>query len=154
MGRYLKTDIGKGIGTSPQITLENQEYENKVNEIEENEENKQINDKQIVNNELEISAKGKKLSSSTTNEKLKNVIRELYRPGATIGDGGTADAIRCEISTGELVGGKSHIQKGIERLKNLDNILKKIELSETDKKIAKDLYKDLKDALGGRKNEK
>lgn len=34
MGRYYKTGIGKGIGSSPQTTLENQEYENKVNELE------------------------------------------------------------------------------------------------------------------------
>lgn len=36
MGRYYKTGIGKGIGYSPQTTLENQEYENKVNELESN----------------------------------------------------------------------------------------------------------------------
>lgn len=36
MGRYYNSGIGKGIGTSPQTTLQNQEYENKVKEIEEN----------------------------------------------------------------------------------------------------------------------
>lgn len=36
MGRYYKSGIGKGIGTSPQTTLENQEYENKVHELEKN----------------------------------------------------------------------------------------------------------------------
>ena len=35
MGRYKNSGIGKGIGTSPQTTLENQEYENKVYELEE-----------------------------------------------------------------------------------------------------------------------
>ena len=35
MGRYYNSGIGKGIGTSPQTTLQNQVYENKVKEIEE-----------------------------------------------------------------------------------------------------------------------
>lgn len=40
MGRYNNSGIGKGIGTSPQLTFENQEYENKVNEIENNQREK------------------------------------------------------------------------------------------------------------------
>lgn len=50
--------------------------------------------------------------------------------------------------TKELVGGKSHIQKGKERIKNLENILKKQQLNSSDKNIIKDLISDLKDALG------
>ena len=149
MGRYYNSGIGKGIGTSPQTTLQNQVYENKVKEIEE-----KVKTNTIVKPKAEMSEKGKQLLNSATNEKLKNVIKELYRPGASIGDGGTADAIRHEIETGELVGGKSHIQKGIERLKNLENILNRVELNENDKKIAQELYEDLKDALGGKKNDK
>ena len=34
MGRYKNSGIGKGIGTSPQTTLENQEYENKIHGLE------------------------------------------------------------------------------------------------------------------------
>ena len=45
MGRYYNSGIGKGIGTSPQTTLQNQLYENKVKELEEinkkNEEDKE-----------------------------------------------------------------------------------------------------------------
>lgn len=148
MGRYYKSGIGKGIGTSPQTALENQEYENKVNEIEEN-----VKTNIICKQKGEMSAKGKQLLNSAINEKLKNVIKELYRPGAMIGDGGTADAIRYEIDSREPVGGKSHIKKGIERLKNLENILNKIELNENDRKIAQELYDDLKNALGGKKND-
>lgn len=44
MGRYYTSKIGKGIGTEPQTSLENQEYENKVREIEENKQDKQIED--------------------------------------------------------------------------------------------------------------
>lgn len=162
MGRYKNSGIGKGIGTSPQTTLENLEYESKVHELEEkylilNNEfknkkyDKDLNENVIIN---EISPKGKELLKKCSNEKLKNTIKELYRPGASIGDGGTADAIRYEFVTGELVGGKSHAQKGRERLKNLENILKRKDLNKEDKKIAKELYDDLAVALGDKKYDK
>lgn len=48
MGRYRNSGIGKGIGTSPQLSLENQEYENKVHELEEKLQNEEkSNDKTI-----------------------------------------------------------------------------------------------------------
>lgn len=48
MGRYKNTGIGKGIGTSPQLSLENQEYENKVHDLEEKLQNEEkSNDKTI-----------------------------------------------------------------------------------------------------------
>ena len=52
------------------------------------------------------------------------------------------------------MGGKSHIQKGIERLRNLENILKKQLLDSVDKKIIKELIEDLKDALEGKLNDR
>jgi len=149
MGRYRNSGIGKGIGTSPQTTLENQEYENKVKEIEEKLETKNENTQSN-----EISPIGRELLEKCSNEKLKNTIKELYRPGASIGDGSTADAIRYEVSTGKLIGGKSHVQKGLERLKNLENILKRKDLNDEDKKIAKKLYDDLADALGDKNYDK
>ena len=100
--------------------------------------------------EKSMSKKGLRLLKKASHDKVKNVIKELYRPGATIGDGGTAAAIRHELKTGNLVGGKSHILKGTERLKNLENILKRNDLSKKDRKIANRLYKDLKKALGGK----
>ena len=87
------------------------------------------------------------LLESVSNQKLKNCINEMYRKGATVGDGGLADAIRYEITTGELVGGKSHIQKGLERVKNLENIIKNQNLNNDDLKIATKLLNDLKSAL-------
>ena len=87
------------------------------------------------------------LMNSVSNTKLKNCINEMYRPGATIGDGGLADAIRHELTTGELVGGKSHITKGLERVRNLENIIAKQDLDSNDLKIATDLLNDLKAAL-------
>lgn len=93
---------------------------------------------------------GQKLVDKATSIKLKNTIKELYHPGSKIGDGSTAAAIKHELKTGNLVGGKSHIIKGKERVKNLENILKNKELNKKDKKIAKKLYEELKSALGGK----
>ena len=91
---------------------------------------------------------GEKLLESVTNPKLANTVKELYRNNATIGNGGTADAIRHELSTGELVGGVSHIQKGIERIANIENIIRTQNLNPVDLRIAESLLNDLKDALG------
>lgn len=96
------------------------------------------------------SDKGTKLLNKATNQKLKNTIKEMYRPGAKIGDGGLSDAIRHEIKTGNLVGGKSHIQKGKERIRNLENIIRMQELNPSDSKMAKELVEDLKKAMEGK----
>ncbi len=76
------------------------------------------------------------LLDSTSNQKLKNAIDQIYRPGATTGDGGLADAVRHQLSTGELVGGKDHLIKAAERIKNLENIIKKEALSSSDLQLA------------------
>jgi hypothetical protein len=82
-----------------------------------------------------------------TNE-AKQIINELYRSGAKIGDGGTADAIRHERRTGENVGGKGHIIKGIERLRQIEKILERNQ-QHPDKAILEYLKQDLSDALEG-----
>ena len=96
------------------------------------------------------SSKGTKLLNKVSNPKLRNTIKEMYRPGAKVGDGGLADAIRHEIKTGKLVGGKSHVQKGTERLRNLERISKRETLTKQERKIVEDLIRDLKRALGGK----
>ena len=96
------------------------------------------------------SSKRNFLLNRATNQKLKNTINEMYRPNSKMGDGGLGDAIRHELKTKELVGGKSHIKKGTERLKNLENILKKQPLDSSDKRIVNELIKDLKNALEGK----
>lgn len=90
------------------------------------------------------------LLESASNQKLKNAIDQIYRPGATTGDGGLSDAIRRQLSTGELVGGKDHLIKGAERVKNLENIIKKEALSSSDLNLAQKVLNDLKNALGGK----
>jgi hypothetical protein len=43
--------------------------------------------------------------------KLNSLLDELYRPGAKVGSGSTAAAVREELATGKPVGGRSHSQK-------------------------------------------
>lgn len=72
---------------------------------------------------------------------VKRSIKDLWDLG---------DAIRHEIKTKTYVGGKSHVQKGKERLRNLEKILQKENLSKQDKSIVEGLIKDLKQALEGK----
>lgn len=98
-----------------------------------------------------MSQKGQELYNKAEDPGLKNQIKELYRPGAVVGDGGTADALREENKTGKKVGGKSHATKARERLRALQKISLKRGLSDSDKSITNDLINDLEDALKGSK---
>ena len=81
--------------------------------------------------------------------KLKNLIGELYREGATIGDGSAMAAASEEIKTGILIGGRNHVTKIEERIKNLENILRTQNLTEKDKSFAKELLIKMKKSLKG-----
>ena len=87
------------------------------------------------------------LLDSAHNDKLRNAINEIYRSNAKVGDGGLADAVRHELRTGELAGGKSHIIKAQERIRNLENIIRSQSLNRQDLRIAYELLYDLKNAL-------
>lgn len=87
------------------------------------------------------------LSKAVTNE-TKRIIKELYRMNAKTGDGGTADAIRAQLKTGKMVGGKDHIRKGRERLRQIEKILAR-DPFHPDKDMLKQMRDDLRDALGG-----
>ncbi len=89
------------------------------------------------------------LLATVQNPKLHNAVDQMYRQGASVGDGGLADAVRFELATGQPVGGRSHIQKAIERIRNLENIINSQTLSRQDLEIALLLLEDLKNALGG-----
>ena len=65
------------------------------------------------------------LMNNVENTKLKNCVDQLYRPGATVGDGGTAEMISDELARGDT----THVQKGLERITNLQNIIKSENLS-------------------------
>ena len=92
------------------------------------------------------------LLSIASDARLANAIKQLYRKGAFIGDGGTADAIKFEKATGLGIGrnGNTHIQKGKEMIKYIENkVLKNESLSKSEKKLAKQLAEALKKAIWG-----
>lgn len=92
------------------------------------------------------------LLSKADNPILKNAINQLYRPGSFIGDGGTASVIEFEKATGLGLGknGNTHIQKGKEMVRYIEKkILSSKKLSSSDRKMAEQLVKDLKKAIGG-----
>lgn len=92
----------------------------------------------------------KKLLSQAENSQLQNAIKQLYRGSSFIGDGGTSDIIRFERQTGLMLGknGGSHVQKGIDMAKYIENKILTQNLSPSDKALAKQLLEDLNDVLG------
>ena len=88
------------------------------------------------------------LLSEAKTDLARNLIKELYRSGAEVGDGGTADAIRQELASGKPVRGRSHIQKGRERLRQIDKIIAR-NPTHPDRDLLERLAKDLREALGG-----
>ena len=85
-----------------------------------------------------------------SDSKLQDIMNQLYRPNASIGNGSTADAIREQLSTGKLVGERDHIIKGQERVVNLTRwIQNNPNASPSDMKAAQDVLNDLQKALNG-----
>lgn len=91
---------------------------------------------------------------SVTNARLSNIVRDLFKGALTkrpIGSGSTADAVRYELKTGNLVGGKSHLQKAQQYTRALEKwIQKNPNASPQDKKVAQTLLNDLKKAVSGK----
>lgn len=79
--------------------------------------------------------------------KLKNLVAQMYRPSAKVGTGSTADAIRYEIRTGNLLSRSGHSTKGREMISALNRLIETEVLSEEDREIVRYLIADLKDAL-------
>lgn len=81
---------------------------------------------------------------------MKNAIKQLYRGNSFIGDGGTADVIRFERQTGLMLGknGGSHVQKGIDMAKYIENKILIQSLNPSDRELAMRLLEDLYNALG------
>nr|WP_300791370.1 hypothetical protein [uncultured Acetatifactor sp.] len=93
--------------------------------------------------------KRNELLDQAENLQLQNAIKQLYRGSSFIGDGGTADVIRFEKETGIMLGknGGSHVQKGIEMIKYIENRILTQDLSPSDRALAIQLLEDLYDAL-------
>lgn len=96
------------------------------------------------------------------NPQLKSFMDKIYRDGAKIGSGSTADAVRYEKATGEKVGGREHTQKAEDAVKFFEKWLDKNDklpptetgakkrASSNDVAAAENVLKDLKDALNGK----
>lgn len=89
------------------------------------------------------------LLMSVSDVKLKERINKLYRPGAIHGDGGTADAIRHEMQTGELLSKSGHFQKGQDMVNGLNKDIRSGRLNTEELNIAKAMRDDLQNALDG-----
>lgn len=100
--------------------------------------------KQILNNMPELTGTNReKLLSVVQDGDLSKIVSELYRPGATIGDGGTATALINEFYSGTA----THLKKANERLKGLNKIVLKGNLGLNDLDIAESLITDLENAI-------
>ena len=61
----------------------------------------------------------------TKTEKGKSIVDELYRPGASVGDGGTAPALIHEAGSGLGPNGKSHCKKALDRAREINKAIAK-----------------------------
>ena len=152
--------LAHGTGGSPQLTLDNGDMALKAKE----------NEQAIVKSETDFYAsesgkilpakykrwigvsKRSMLMKKAKNTMLRNAISQLYRPGAVIGDGGTASVIKFEKRTGLGLGknGGTHEKKGREMIRYIEKKILTQNLSNSDRKLALALVKKLKQALGGR----
>ena len=82
------------------------------------------------------------------NSKLRNITARMYREDAEVASGSTADAIRYEVRSGELLSPSGHIQKGIEMRTALSKLIDSGRLNKCDQDIARWMRRDIQDALG------
>ena len=85
-----------------------------------------------------------KLLTTTTNTELRGIINQLYREGATVGDGGTAAILVEEFNNGI----STHLTKATERLIQLNRLISSGTLGSNDLDIAIALRDDLQYAIG------
>ncbi len=85
---------------------------------------------------------------ATTDPALSSAMGELYRPGAKIGSGSTAAAVRHERATGGLVGGRTHTAKAQGYVLYLERwLLNNPDATPGDRAAAENVLLDLCDAL-------
>jgi RHS repeat-associated protein len=90
------------------------------------------------------------LLKSATDPRVRDVIRQLFRRAAKIGNGSAMDAFRHERVTGELLSRSGHGPKLLERASQLKKLLKDPSLNPTDRQIVQELLDDILNALSGR----
>lgn len=86
------------------------------------------NETEVISKDLElklVNNNRESLLNSVKTQKAKNIISELYRPGAFVGDGGTADKLIDEAINGVKLGERSHYQKAKDRAREISKTLLK-----------------------------
>jgi RHS repeat-associated protein len=81
--------------------------------------------------------------------KLKNILNDLYRPGAKIAGGSTGDVVRHELRTGVLLSKAGHKHKSYIYRNTLLKMWHSGNLSLSDRKIVKEVLIDLQSGLSG-----
>jgi len=99
----------------------------------------------------DIPIEGEKLLKKAKSEEVKDLIRQLYRNGAKFGDGSTMAALEFQIKEGKLIGNKDHIVKSKERMRQIEKMIAKGNLNESDRKIVEKIYNRFKEAFKGEK---
>lgn len=87
------------------------------------------------------------ISRGVRHARLRRVIEQLYRPGAKVGDGGTADKLLDEVRAGCRAVGCEHFKKANERRLGLLTILSEEPLSATERGITGELVGALTKAI-------
>lgn len=86
---------------------------------------------------------------SVSDAALARLLDELYRPGAGIGSGSTAAAVRYERASGGSVGGRRHSQKAQDMIRALERWLNaNPTVRPGDRAAAENVIRDMKNALG------
>ena len=84
-----------------------------------------------------------KLLSTVQNSDLSKIVKELYRPGATVGDGGTASILVQEFNSGTA----KYLIKATERVKQLKSLSTSGKLGLKDLDVVDALINDLEYAI-------
>ena len=84
-----------------------------------------------------------KLLATVQDLELRKIVNELYRHGATVGDGGTAAILVEEFSKGS----STHLLKATERLKQLKKLASSGKLGLNDLDVVEALIDDLESAI-------
>lgn len=99
---------------------------------------------ELLENRPELTGTNReKLLSMVQDTKLAAYINEVYRPGASVGDGGTADKLIMEFYEGS----SRHLPKAKERLVGINRIIDSGKLGLNDLDIAEALRDDLEYAI-------
>ena len=100
--------------------------------------------KNLLDNMPELTGSTReKLLSTVQSPALRGIVDELYRPGATVGDGGTASKLVQEF----LEGSSTHLLKAQQRLSQLNRLASSGTLGLNDLDILEALRNDLVNAI-------